>query len=64
MIIKRSLGYDDDAVFNVWANDESDPQSLFRPGGLIDYKSMKLKILEQIMNDYDETDCLFENNVF
>ena len=61
---KRSLGYDDDAVFNVWANSESDPSSLFRPEGRIDYKSMKSKILEAIMNDYDDTDCLSENNVF
>ena len=62
--IQRSLGYDDDAVFNVWANSESDPSSLFRPEGRIDYKSMKSKILEAIMNDYDETDCFSENNVF
>ena len=62
--IQRSLGYDDDAVFNVWANSESDPSSLFRPEGRIDYKSMKSKILAAIMNDYDNTDCLSENNVF
>ena len=62
--VQRSLGYDDDAVFNVWANSESDPSSLFRPEGRIDYKSMKSKILEAIMNDYDDIDCLSENNVF
>ena len=58
------MGYDDDAVFNVWANSESNPAILFRPEGRIDYKSMKSKILEAIMNDYDDADCLSENNVF